>query len=77
MANTEKNSIGNNGNAAILMEQLLLDKNQTAAVLNVPPATIENLHRARLLRGCLVGKHLRWRPSDIHRYVDSLEAGNV
>ena len=64
-------------NTAELMGQLLLDKDQTAAVLNVPPATIENLHRARLLRGCLVGKHLRWRPSDVRKYVDSLEAVNV
>ena len=77
MPDNEKTTNGHACDTAAIMANLLLDKDQTAAVLNVPPATIENLHRARLLRGCLVGKHLRWRPSDVRKYVDSLEAANV
>lgn len=62
-------------NVVALMQFVVLNKDETAAVLGVTPDTIENLHRTGQLRGVKVGKHLRWRPRDIVRFVDALENG--
>ena len=43
-------------------------------LLSVPPETIVNLHRTHQLRGVRVGKHVRWLPKDVQRFVDGLEA---
>ena len=54
--------------------KLVLTIEETAAVLQVPPATVKNLHATRQLTGVLVGKHLRWRPRDVEQFVQSLGA---
>ena len=54
---------------------LMLDKDDVAGLLRVPSATVENLHRTGQLRGRMVGKHLRWRPGDVRRFVEALEEG--
>ena len=51
---------------------LLLTREDVAAVLQVPWPTIDNLHRTKRLPGQKVGKHLRWRPQDVHAFVDNL-----
>ena len=51
---------------------LLLTREEVAAVLQVPADTVDNLHRVRHLRGCRVGKHLRWRPDDVRSFVAKL-----
>ena len=76
MANAEKISIGSNGNTAELMGKLLLTREEVSQLLEVPPDTIANLHRVRLLLGVKVGKHLRWKPEDVRQYVDGLGPEN-
>ncbi len=56
-------------------ELLLWDKEQTGRALCVPPATVDNLHRVGRLPGVIIGKHLRWKPSLVRAFVDSLEGG--
>ena len=77
MADNEKTTNGRACDTAELMAKLLLDKDQTASVLNVPPATIENLHRCRQLRGVLVGRNLRWKPETVRQDVDGLNPSDV
>ena len=76
MADTENNSIGNNGNTAELMAKLLLTREEVSQLLEVPADTITNLHRVRLLPGVKVGKHLRWKPEAVQEYVDGLAPEN-
>ncbi len=52
---------------------LLLDREQVATWLNVDVSTIDNLHRFKRLRGCKVGRALRWRPEDVTRFVAELQ----
>jgi|GEM_PF-2660526 len=58
--------------AGAAMVPLMLDKDDVASLLRVGPATIENLHRTGQLRGRMVGRHLRWRPDDVRRFVEQL-----
>lgn len=57
------------------VEPLMWDSETTAAALSVPRSTIENLHRTRQLEGFVVGRHLRFRPSDVRQFVDELQNG--
>ena len=50
---------------------LTLDKQQAAAALNVPIATLENLTRTGQLRSLMVGKHMRWVIDDLREYVEN------
>jgi len=54
---------------------LLWTMDHVAAMLSVPVSTIEGLHRTERLRGHLIGRHLRFRPSDVVAFVDSLQGG--
>ena len=56
----------------LLLRKLLLTRKEVASLLAVPEDTITNLHRVRLLPGVKVGKHLRWRPDAVRRFVDGL-----
>ena len=56
----------------VLMSELLLTREEAARVLRVKSDTLENLHRTGQLVGVKVGKHLRWRPSDVRRFVEKL-----
>ena len=76
MADAGKNSDGNNGKTAELMAKLLLTREEVSQLLVVPPDTITNLHRIRLLSGVKVGKHLRWKPEAVRQYVESLGPEN-
>ncbi len=51
---------------------LLMTKDEVATALQVPPDTVTHLHRDGQLRGVMVGKHLRWRPEDVHAFVQGL-----
>ena len=57
-----------------LTSKLLLTREDVVVLLSVPPETIVNLHRTHQLRGVRVGKHVRWLPKDVQRFVDGLEA---
>ena len=51
---------------------LLLKDEEVATLLAVSAETVKTLHRTRQLRGVLVGRHLRWRPADVEKYVAGL-----
>lgn len=51
---------------------LVLTRDQVASVLQVPPDTIENLHRTRQLCGFQIGKHLRWDPDHVRAFAKQL-----
>lgn len=52
------------------MVTLTLDKQQAAAALNVPIATLENLTRTGQLASIMIGKHMRWLLDDLREYVE-------
>ena len=51
---------------------LVLTRQQVAKMLQVSEDTIGNLHRVGQLPGCKIGKHLRWRISDVCKYIEGL-----
>ena len=53
-------------------QRLVLTREQVAEMLQVPPDTVNNLHRVGQLCGVKVGKHLRWRFGDVERFVNGL-----
>ena len=59
------------------IESLLWDAETTAVALSVTKSTVENLHRVKALEGFVVGRHLRWRPADVRRFVDQLTNGRT
>ena len=59
---------------ALITKPLVLSKDEVAKALNVRKATVENLHRTHQLRGIKVGKHLRWKPDDVRRFVEQLHS---
>ena len=56
---------------------LVLTRKQVAERLQVPVDTVENLHRTGQLRGVKVGKHKRWRPTDVETFVQQLGSKHV
>lgn len=56
----------------MLLDRLTLTKEQVSFLLSVPPSTVDNLHRMKVLPAHLVGKFLVWLPADVERYVASL-----
>lgn len=55
------------------MSVLVLTDEQVADMLAVPKDTVRNLHRIGKLKGILVGKHLRWRPADVIKFVETTQ----
>ena len=55
--------------------ELLLDREDVAALLGVPATTVDNLHRMRQLPAVRVGKHNRWKPGAVRDFIASLEPG--
>ena len=53
---------------------LVLTRDQVAEQLQVPPDTIENLHRTHQLKGVKIGRHLRWTLSCVEKFVAGLTA---
>ena len=49
---------------------LTLDRNQAAAALNVPVATLLNLTRTTQLRSVSIGKHRRWLLTDLREFIE-------
>ena len=76
MPDDEKTTNGRAVTTAELMVKLLLTREEVSQLLVVPPDTITNLHRVRLLSGVKVGKHLRWKPDAVRQYVESLGPEN-
>jgi len=58
-------------------EPLVLRCEDVARLLQVPEDTVRNLHRTGQLRGVLVGRHLRWKPEDVRRFVIGLGDNDV
>lgn len=60
---------------------LLMNLDDTACLLAVPPDTVRQLHRVGRLPGVKVGRHLRWAPQQVERFIDGLvgelEASNA
>lgn len=56
-------------------EPLVLTVEQVAELLQVSRDTVENLHRTRQLPAVRIGKHNRWRPQDVRRFVENLADG--
>ena len=56
---------------------LVLTCQQVGELLQVPEATIVNLHRMGQLSAIKCGKHLRWRLYDVERYVSQLIPGGA
>ena len=56
---------------------LVLTCQQVGELLQVPEATIVNLHRMGQLAAVKCGKHLRWRRADVERYVSQLTPGGT
>ena len=52
--------------------ELLWTLDQVARALQVPKATIENQSRLRNLKSIVIGKHKRWKPQDVRKFVESL-----
>ena len=61
------------GTTDILMRQLLLNRDQVAALLGVPAKTVDYLHRMRQLPAVRVGKFNIWKPQTLREFVDLLE----
>lgn len=72
MADTEKNGNGRACMTDELLAQLLLDKSEVASLLRVNENAVSHLHRCRQLRGVLVGRNLRWKPTTVREFVDGL-----
>ncbi len=52
---------------------MLLCRSEVACALGLDESSVSNLHRLRRLTGRLVGKSLRWRPVDLHKFVEGLD----
>lgn len=44
-----------------------------AKLLTVTTETVQTLHRTGQLRGVIIGRHLRWRPDDVRRFIAELK----
>ena len=55
-----------------LDDKLLWTADDVALLLGVTEHSVKNQYRVRALRGVLMGRHLRFRPSDVRDYIDSL-----
>ena len=56
-----------------LTSKRLLGRDEVAELLGIEAATVDNLHRGKVLRACRVGRENRWRPCDVERYVKELQ----
>ena len=66
---------GDDGGAQLIARaSRVFNADQVAALLNVEAGTIKYLHRTQQLPGVLVGKHLRWKPETVQKYVEELES---
>lgn len=54
-------------------EKLLWSKDETAERLGITPDGVENLHRIGLLVAVKIGRHNRWRPDDVRKFVTDLQ----
>ena len=75
-ATTTESTNGTEVNTADLLSRLLLNRDEVAALLGVPPSTVTALHEGRVLRGVKISKYIRWRPEDVRAFVEGLEARN-
>ena len=59
-----------------IKDRLALNREQAAALLSVPPDTIDNQTRVGGLRAVQIGKHKRWTIEDLRDYLSRLRDGN-
>ena len=52
--------------------EVLLTIEEVARVLRVTDESVRNFHREKRMLGVKVGKHLRFRPSDVREFVSGL-----
>lgn len=57
----------------LLNSEVLLTADEVARVLKVEVGSVEYLARMKDLPGVRIGKHRRWRPETVRRFVESLE----
>lgn len=55
-----------------IIERLALTREEAAALLGVPPDTIENQTRCGVLQAVQIGKHKRWTIEDLQAYLTRL-----
>ena len=55
-----------------LSSRWALTAEDVAALLAVRPDSVKHAHRVGLLKAVKIGKHLRYLPADVKRYLDSL-----
>ena len=48
-----------------------------ARLLQVPEATIDNLHRTGQLCGFRIGKHLRWSPAAVRAFAEQCASNGL
>ncbi len=64
-----------NGNASmndLRLRDPVLTVDQVASLLQVDIGTVKHEHRMRRLRGHRIGRALRWRKSEVDRFVEAL-----
>jgi len=50
---------------------------EVARVLKVKASTVRNLHRVGKLPGIMIGRHLRWLPEDVKRYLEGMQRSDL
>jgi excisionase family DNA binding protein len=60
------------GTGAPANDKLCWTDRETAWYLGVPSKTVRNLHQCGKLRGIVIGRHLRWRPEDVRKFLEDL-----
>ena len=56
----------------LLSDEAVLTTEEVARILRVSESTVKNLYRTGQLHGCLIGKHLRFRPCDVTDLIEKL-----
>lgn len=57
----------------MLADKLLLTKSQVAQILGCSEVTVEGLHSSGVMRACMLGKRLMWKPAWLTAYVAKLQ----
>ena len=65
-------TVHNETDVNLELKPLIYTREQVARVLQVPPGTIEDLHRTGQLTGFKVGRHLRWWPEHVREFAEQL-----
>ncbi|HUA97883.1 MAG TPA: helix-turn-helix domain-containing protein [Terracidiphilus sp.] len=61
---------GRNGKVLTFVPEQLLETPEAASAMKIHPKTLQKMARRREIRGIRVGKHWRFRASDIQDWID-------